>query len=134
MKIKQFKKWIESEGIATFEELQNLVVLEEFLRRIPANIAMFIRERQEKDGQKAAILADEYNLIHKTKKFSPPEQISPGVSCAFCKQKVHLIKDCPSPKCQVAKSSGASPSSQNSKQESSKNPTQNNSFLFSTHG
>ena len=57
LKIKQFKKWIESEGIATFEELQNLVILEEFLRRIPANIAMYIRERQEKDGQKAAILA-----------------------------------------------------------------------------
>ena len=98
-------------------------MLEEFLRHIPPNIAMYIRERQEKNGQKAAILADEYNLIHKTKKFSSPEQSSPSVSCAFCKQKGHLIKDCPSPKCQVAKSARASPS-QNNKPESSKNSAQ----------
>ena len=82
---------------------------------------MFIRERQKKNGQKAVILADENNLMHKTKKFSPSEQISLGVSCAFCKQKGHLIKDCPSPKCQVAKSARASPPPQNNKQESAKN-------------
>ncbi|XP_068208290.1 uncharacterized protein [Palaemon carinicauda] len=103
VKLKQFRKWLESENITTFEQLQNLMVLEEFLRRIPSNISMYIRERQEKEGKKAALLADEYHLIHKVKKHNSTDQASINIYCSFCKQKGHAIKDCPNPRCQFSK-------------------------------
>ncbi|XP_068229909.1 uncharacterized protein [Palaemon carinicauda] len=95
LKLKQFNKWIDKEQITTLEQLKNLIVLEEFLRRIPANVAMFIREKQEKDGKRAALLADDYHLIHKLKPHSSSPSSSPQV-CTFCK------KDCPSPKCKAS--------------------------------
>ncbi|XP_066964237.1 uncharacterized protein [Macrobrachium rosenbergii] len=70
-----FQVKLESENITTLEQLQNLMVLEEFLRRIPSNISMYIRERQEKEGKKAALLADEYHLIHKVKKHNSTDQV-----------------------------------------------------------
>ncbi|XP_068208711.1 uncharacterized protein [Palaemon carinicauda] len=103
VKLKLFRKWLESENITTFEQLQNLMVLEEFLRRIPSNISMYIRERQEKEGKKAALLADEYHLIHKVKKHNSTDQASIDIYCSFCKQKGHAIKDCPNPRCQFSK-------------------------------
>ncbi|XP_068205634.1 uncharacterized protein [Palaemon carinicauda] len=101
LKLKQFNKWIDKEQITTLEQLKNLIVLEEFLRRIPANVAMFIREKQEKDGKRAALLADDYHLIHKLKPHSSSRSSSPQV-CTFCKKEGHHIKDCPSPKCKAS--------------------------------
>ncbi|XP_068245891.1 uncharacterized protein [Palaemon carinicauda] len=101
LKLKQFNKWIDKEQITTLEQLKNLIVLEEFLRRIPANVAMFIREKQEKDGKRAALLADDYHLIHKLKPHSSSPSSSPQV-CTFCKKEGHHIKDCPSPKCKAS--------------------------------
>ncbi|XP_066958860.1 uncharacterized protein [Macrobrachium rosenbergii] len=101
LKLKQFNKWLDKEQIATLEQLKNLIVLEEFLRCIPANVSMFIREKQEKDGKWADLLADDYHLIHKHK----PQLSSPSSAtqvCTFCKKEGHHIKDCPSPKCKAS--------------------------------
>ncbi|XP_066980073.1 uncharacterized protein [Macrobrachium rosenbergii] len=101
LKLKQFNKWLDKEQITTLEQLKNLIVLEEFLRRIPANVSMFIREKQEKDGKRAALLANDYHLIHKHK----PQSSSPSSAtqiCTFCKKEGHHIKDCPSPKCKAS--------------------------------
>ncbi|XP_068213803.1 uncharacterized protein [Palaemon carinicauda] len=62
---------------------------------------MFIREKQEKDGKRAALLADDYHLIHKLKLHSSSPSSSPQV-CTFCKKEGHHIKDCPSPKCKAS--------------------------------
>ncbi|XP_066973197.1 uncharacterized protein [Macrobrachium rosenbergii] len=101
LKLKQFNKRLDKEQITTLEQLKNLIVLEEFLRRIPANVSMFIREKQEKDGKRAALLADDYHLIHKHK----PQSSSPSSAtqvCTFLKKGRHHIKDCPSPKCKAS--------------------------------
>ncbi|XP_064098186.1 uncharacterized protein LOC135209441 [Macrobrachium nipponense] len=101
LKLKQFNKWIDKEQITTLEQLKNLIGLEEFLRRIPANVSMFIREKQEKYGKRAALLADDYHLIHKLKPHSSSPSSAPQV-CTFCKKVGHHIKDCPSPKCKAS--------------------------------
>ncbi|XP_068249797.1 uncharacterized protein [Palaemon carinicauda] len=62
---------------------------------------MFIREKQEKDGKRAALLADDYHLIHKLKPHSSSPSSSPQV-CTFRKKEGHHIKDCPSPKCKAS--------------------------------
>ncbi|XP_068235991.1 uncharacterized protein [Palaemon carinicauda] len=62
---------------------------------------MFIREKQEKNGKRAALLADDYHLIHKLKPHSSSPSSSPQV-CTFCKKEGHHIKDFPSPKCKAS--------------------------------
>ena len=107
-KLRLFKKWLASEKVTTFTELINLVVLEEFHRRLPPPISMYIAERGVKDLLKAGNLADNYNLIHKNKHKSSdkPSKDSDGATgsnlCAYCKQAGHSIKDCPKPGCKVA--------------------------------
>ena len=66
-KLRAFRKWIKSSGVNTFEQLENLIVLEEFKRKLPLHVMLHIEDRQEKDLKKAASLADTYSLIHKSK-------------------------------------------------------------------
>ncbi|XP_068227662.1 uncharacterized protein [Palaemon carinicauda] len=108
LKVKLFEKWIDKEYVTSFENLKELIVLEEFLRKIPANISMYIKERQEKDPKKAAVLADEYFLIHKTKRVNTVSGQSKNdnvdIYCTFCRTTGHLIQDCDMPQCKVAQS------------------------------
>ncbi|XP_068204868.1 uncharacterized protein [Palaemon carinicauda] len=108
LKVKLFEKWIDKENVTSFEKLKELIVLEEFLQKIPANISMYIKERQEKDPKKAAILADEYFLIHKTKRVNTVSGQSKNdnvdIYCTFCRTTGHLIQDCDKPQCKVAQS------------------------------
>ena len=54
-----FLKWLKS------DQLVNLMVLEEFKRKLPLSIMLHIEDRQEKDLKKAASHADTYSLVHK---------------------------------------------------------------------
>ncbi|XP_064089975.1 uncharacterized protein LOC135203981 [Macrobrachium nipponense] len=64
-KLREFRKWVKSAAVSTFAELENLIVLEEFKRKLPLNIMMYLEDREEKDLLKALTLADTYSLIHK---------------------------------------------------------------------
>ena len=122
-KLRAFKKWLQTASVTTFEELTNLMVLEEFKRRVPFSIKLHIDDKDETDLMKAAETADKYSLTHKAlgdRKVESHVKSSAGylgigktvesgakstLFCLFCKQPGHFIRNCPHPKCKVAKGS-----------------------------
>ena len=56
-KSRAFLKWLKSAGVSTFDQLVNLMVLEEFKRKLPLSIMLHIEDRKEKDFKKATSLA-----------------------------------------------------------------------------
>ncbi|XP_068249716.1 uncharacterized protein [Palaemon carinicauda] len=118
-KLREFRKWVKSAAVNTFAELENLVVLEEFKRKLPLNIMMYLEDREEKELLKAASLADTYSLIHKFSNSKRTDQnVKPfpaknsetltdmakasNVRCSYCKKDGHTIKNCPDPKCKTS--------------------------------
>ncbi|XP_064082875.1 uncharacterized protein LOC135198836 [Macrobrachium nipponense] len=99
-KVRQFQKWIDKAGIKEFESLKSLVIMEEFLRKVPFNIANYILDKEETDLMKAASLADDYFLRHKS--YKPAHNKTTFFSdrfCTYCKQVGHPIEKCPDPQC-----------------------------------
>ncbi|XP_068213155.1 uncharacterized protein [Palaemon carinicauda] len=108
LKNRQLNKWLERAGVDNFESFKNLILLEEFLRKVPTHISTFIHFKGETLVKKAASLADDYHLIHKsqkgqTNKSSPSFSKSPQVSCTYCKKEGHPIENCPLPQCKSSK-------------------------------
>ena len=46
-KLRSLKKWLDSLNVKSFPDLVNLVALEEFKRRLPFNISVYIEEKRE---------------------------------------------------------------------------------------
>ncbi len=63
--IVQFNRWCAASEVKTFQELCDLVTLEQLKNCVPDSIATYINERKVKTPPEAAVLADEYILIHK---------------------------------------------------------------------
>ncbi|XP_068240108.1 uncharacterized protein [Palaemon carinicauda] len=117
-KLRLFNKWLKAANVNNFEELVNLIVTEEFTRKLPQNIRMHIADREEEDLKKSAMLADHFFLIHKTHKgtemfvkqgkatgFSGEKE---GVNyCSYCKQQGHDINECKNPTCKKSKFFGS---------------------------
>ena len=60
-----FDRWCHSKKVnMDFEKLRQLILIEEFKRRIPFHMKTFIDEKQVENLQQAADLADEYFLTH----------------------------------------------------------------------
>ena len=60
-----FDHWCHSKKVnMDFEKLRQLILIEEFKRRIPFHMKTFIDEKQVENLQQAADLADEYFLTH----------------------------------------------------------------------
>ena len=60
-----FDRWCHSKKVnMDFEKLRQLILIEEFKRRIPFHMKTFIDEKQVETLQQAADLADEYFLTH----------------------------------------------------------------------
>ena len=60
-----FDRWCHSKKVnMDFEKLRQLILIEEFKRRIPFHMTTFIDEKQVENLQQAADLADEYFLTH----------------------------------------------------------------------
>ena len=132
-KLRAFDKWIKVAEVETFEQLRNLILLEEFKRKIPNNVMLHIEDKHETDLVKAARLADVYSLVHKSfsvekkrtqydvktsldhnlgtqnKQISNPttSQSSP-LFCNFCKKEGHSIKQCKHPNCKYSQQSQSS--------------------------
>ena len=125
-KFRALRNRLKSAAVTTYDELVNLVALEEFKRKIPYSIMLHITDKAETELLKAAKLVDVFPLIHSflpsgEKKPSPVVGGRPGASSikdvntvdssskpvvfyTFCKKVGHLIKNCPNPRCKVAKS------------------------------
>lgn len=60
-----FKRWLAALEITTFDDLCELVILEQFKNRLPGRIATYINEHKVASAAEAAVSADEYVLLHK---------------------------------------------------------------------
>ncbi|KAL2095743.1 hypothetical protein ACEWY4_007891 [Coilia grayii] len=112
-----FNRWCTAEAVHTFKSLCDLVLLEQFKNTIPDRIATYIMERKVKTAAEAAVLADEFVLIHKGK-FGNDDGVSfgsrgprfhrPYISrqvayptvigddqCRYCNERGHWKKECP---------------------------------------
>ena len=118
-----FDRWCHSKKVnKDFEKLRQLILIEEFKRRIPFHMKTFIDEKQVENLQKAADLADEYFLTHGnfnhqrnqssdkqytanprsgSDSFQQPVNSSQSIRsnsetpfCNYCKRRGHLRSEC----------------------------------------
>ena len=61
-----FGRWCTSKQVDNFEKLKQLFLMEEFKRCIPNDIRLHLDEHQVENLQKAAVMADDYSLTHKS--------------------------------------------------------------------
>ncbi|KAL2091618.1 hypothetical protein ACEWY4_013881 [Coilia grayii] len=62
-----FDRWCSSVNVKSFQQLCDLIVLEQFINILPERLATFIHEHKIKTATEAAVLADEYVLTHRCK-------------------------------------------------------------------
>ncbi|KAK4291505.1 hypothetical protein Pmani_035667 [Petrolisthes manimaculis] len=102
-KFKRFDQWLKKAEVVTFEELRKLVVLEEFIRRVPFEVKMHIADKEETDPIKVAKLADKYSLLNQWNPNRPRNQFNSSANntsrfCSFCKKEGHTMRNCRNPK------------------------------------
>ena len=106
-------------GVNTFDELCDLVVLEQLKNSVPANVATYLTEHEASTPSQAAVLADEYVLLHrhavsagysKSPNFRPKTTVdqlrgyehsgrdgaasTPSGVCHYCKEPGHWKGQC----------------------------------------
>ncbi len=100
----------------TFEDLTHLMVLEQFKNTVPSRLAIYINEHNVETPEEAAMLADDFVLMHKSTFFdahvcdvqsaffvkSPSKndrvftgKFDPSKVCNYCREKRHWKLDCP---------------------------------------
>lgn len=60
------EKWCAASKTTTFEQFQELILLEDFKNCFSDNLVIYLNEQKVKSLSEAAVLADEYILTHKT--------------------------------------------------------------------
>ncbi|KAI2655621.1 Erythronate-4-phosphate dehydrogenase [Labeo rohita] len=108
-----FNRWRTSLGVNSFDSFCDLVILEQFKNIIPERTATYINEQKVKTAAEAAVLADEFVLIHKnsigyqkernydnldrsmSNVVCGPKKVDPNSSCRYCLEKGHWKKECP---------------------------------------
>ena len=114
-----FNRWRTASSVGNFEELCDLVLLEQFKSSVPCPIATYITEQQSKTVGEAAALADQYALTHRSDWVKVPSgpregavgrgvwSVGSGMPevnganwrdvervCHFCGKKGHVKADC----------------------------------------
>ena len=132
-KLRAFNKWLSACSVTDFDSLCNLIVMEEFKRRIPLDIKLYLEDREITLLKRAAVTADSYSLLHKhqirqegrrnvfvksasakfpktqdsavTKSSIDSQNLSTKkhISCNYCKKEGHDISNCWSKKCKQSK-------------------------------
>ena len=131
-KLRLFKKWLNAAAITDFDALVNLIVTEEFMRKLPLNIKAYIADKEELELKKVSMLADNYALIHKA--FKGTERlVKQGKAtkvndekeylpfCFYCKKSGHDISECKAPGCMKSKFNSQTRFSESGKRDSSQN-------------
>lgn len=121
----QFNRWCSASEVVTFQQLCDLVALEQFKNCVPESVATYLNERKVKTPHEAAVLADEYILTHKSKFGEDSVDVQnsgsvrtgksfqlhgessssrfdrswkkgdPSKTCNYCQRKGHWKNDCP---------------------------------------
>lgn len=60
-----FDKWCTSNKVTNFQELRELILLEEFKSCIPEHIVVYMNEQKVSSWSAVSVLADEFVLTHK---------------------------------------------------------------------
>uniref|UniRef100_A0A8C9X7J6 SCAN box domain-containing protein n=1 Tax=Sander lucioperca TaxID=283035 RepID=A0A8C9X7J6_SANLU len=60
-----FNRWCAASQVKTFEDLQELILLEQFKNTLPDHVVTYINEQKVSKVTDAAKLADEFVLTHK---------------------------------------------------------------------
>ena len=74
-----FDKWCRAQEAETFEELRELVLLEQFKNCVSVEIRTFLDERNPQSFAEAARVADQYELTHKLSSETPNNKGVPKV-------------------------------------------------------
>lgn len=133
-----FDRWCSSSGVTDFNELKQLVLMEDFKNCLPEVVATYLNEHKANDVFKAAVLVEEYTLTHKPvfvdRPFNKPVGglncgsfeggraslgvsegerkpasfnrpafkpdrggpfVKEGVKCFYCKERGHIVAECP---------------------------------------
>ncbi len=109
-----FDKWCTASKVRDFNELRELVLLEEFKGCLPDRVVVYLNEQKVTSLSHAAVLADEFVLTHKNVfAFVRPEKSQPvplqnqmlrsknspprtreDRECFYCHKQGHVIADC----------------------------------------
>ncbi len=61
-----FEKWCVSSKIMSFEQLKELILLEDFKNCVPENVVVHLNDQKIMTLSEAAVISDEFMLTHKT--------------------------------------------------------------------
>ena len=61
---REFSRWCESEGVDSFEGLQELLILEQFKNSASERLRTHLTEREVRNVDRAACMADDFQLVH----------------------------------------------------------------------
>lgn len=61
-----FKRWCVAGGVVTFEQLSDVIILEQFKNSLPSRVVTYLNEREPDNVIKAAQLADDFVLTHQS--------------------------------------------------------------------
>lgn len=113
---KLHNRWIASRGVTDFDQLCELMVLEQYLNTLPYDIKIYLCEKEVDSLDRAAFLAENYDLIHKANRKSFPDQNTTRIgkplgtenagksmnssnfdtrTCNYCKKPGHFVASCP---------------------------------------
>ncbi|XP_076041902.1 uncharacterized protein LOC143025778 [Oratosquilla oratoria] len=113
-----FNRWLSASGIETYEELKELIALEQYVKGIPPDVRTYLLEKEVSTIDRAATLAENYTLTHKSSKPPSPPGISQPqegkvhkgkgtwtlgksntdvskIGCFYCKKFGHVRARCP---------------------------------------
>ncbi len=111
-----FDRWCHSKNVKQdFGKLRQIILIEEFKRRVPVNVKTYLDEKEVETLKEAADFADAYDLTHSSNSqpinvqtsttsgsfsaqpASSSSQSNSGESgpfCNYCKRRGHLMSDC----------------------------------------
>ncbi|CAI5663468.1 uncharacterized protein LOC102079919 [Oreochromis niloticus] len=61
-----FERWLQASKVKDLEGLKELILLEEFKKCLPDQVVIYLNEQKVTSLAKAAVMADEFTLTHKT--------------------------------------------------------------------
>ena len=87
----QLTRWIK----ATEMDLQELVLLEQFLKTLPRELAIWLKEQNPTSAVKAAEMADDYDVARRGEVTTPPQSQSASASAGNASAQITLQKTTP---------------------------------------